>query len=97
MMPACGLWLLRLVLSGGAMAKELPSKASVAAKVLSILRRTGYGDDLEVVEVLGPVQLPWCNWTIGTLPADVNCAIILNRIVAELQAVYDLRIDDAPR
>ena len=85
-----------LLVVGGAISKLSLSKTQLAAKALSVLRRTGYGDALEDVEVLGPVNLPWCNWTIGTIPGDMNCAIVLNRIVKELQSIYDLSSDDVP-
>jgi hypothetical protein len=73
------------------MTKTLLSRASLAAKVYARLRQTGFGDDLDAVQIVGPVKLARCNWTIGTLPANADCAIALNRVVADLQNVYDLR------
>jgi hypothetical protein len=72
------------------MTKVLLSKTNLAAKIIDRLRKTGFGDELKVVQILGPVKLTRCNWTIGTLPANADCAIALNRVVAQLQAAYDL-------
>jgi hypothetical protein len=46
------------------------------------LRQTGFGDDIDEVQIVGPVKLTRCNWTIGTLPANPDCARALNSIVA---------------
>ena len=71
--------------------KVLLSRTKLAAKIVDRLRQTGFGDNIETVQIIGPVKLALCNWTIGTLPANSDCARALNSIVAELQDVYDLR------